>query len=215
MRDNPFSKGFPSMDKQLQAACAKAVKAKENNIMNFEALKKNLIDVIKESQIKIGYSNTPIGLYYPLSSLNCFLGTTSDASEMTDLLADFADYAEDTLGRIEISNDDDRFCIKVPKEGVTYVHENVEDSGFLREFIGLVSTHGKQITLDDILDVFRKYSDCVKCIPVNDDEFDHLIYFEDGDPDNFRYCVKLEHCHAVYHRFTPQDFDQFGFEIVE
>ena len=40
--------------------------------MDFARLEKNIIDVIKEEQAKLGYRKEKIRLYYPLSSLNHF-----------------------------------------------------------------------------------------------------------------------------------------------
>ena len=181
--------------------------------MNFEPLRKNLIDVIKESQIKIGYSNTAVGLYYPLSSLNILLDTNYDMNEMESVLLKFSDFTKGTLGELEITSDEQRFCIRVPAQGVTYVHKEAPDNKFLCEFISLLGDHSKKVNIDMILDIFKKYSDDVKCLEMNDDEFDYLIYFKNGIPDDFRYCVKLEHGHATYHRFTPSDFEDFGFDI--
>lgn len=170
-----------------------------------------MIEVIKESQIKIGYSENPVGLYYPLMSLNRILGAELDEKGMHTLLNDFSGYSESTLGRIAVSAEGDRFCLRIPPEGVRYVHENVADSGFLTEFIGLIGSHSHDMTIEKILEVFGRYSDCVKCIPVRDDEFDYLVYFEDGNPDDYRYCIQLELGHAVYHRFTPEDLEDLGF----
>lgn len=44
--------------------------------MAYDKLEKNLIDIIKEEQAKLGYFKEDILLYYPLSTLNhffCFL----------------------------------------------------------------------------------------------------------------------------------------------
>jgi hypothetical protein len=42
-------------------------------------------------------------------------------------------------------------------------------------------------------------------------EFDYLVYFEDGVPDDYRYCITDEGCHLIYHRFTPEDYEDFQF----
>ena len=49
--------------------------------MNFSRLEQNICDVIKEEQIKLGYQSETIRLYYPLGSLNNFLGTAFDIWE--------------------------------------------------------------------------------------------------------------------------------------
>lgn len=177
--------------------------------MNFEALQKNLIDFIKESQIKLGYDGQPIGLYYPLESLNALLGADLDAAGMQRALEGFGAFTRDTLGAVAVSRDGDRFCLRIPAEGVAYVHDNVPDAGFLPAFLAVIGRHG--IGIIDILEVFHKYSDRVKCARMNNDEFDYLIYFEDGVPDDYRYCIKLHGDHASYHRFTPHDYESFGF----
>ena len=43
--------------------------------MNYAKLEKNIIDVIKEQQAKLGYIKEKVRLYYPLNSLNHFFGT--------------------------------------------------------------------------------------------------------------------------------------------
>ena len=41
--------------------------------------------------------------------------------------------------------------------------------------------------------------------------FVFLVYFEDGIPDDYRYCLSLEGEHMIYHKFTPEDYEDFGF----
>lgn len=41
--------------------------------MGYDKLERNLIDIIKEEQAKLGFFKEDIRLYYPLSSLNLFL----------------------------------------------------------------------------------------------------------------------------------------------
>ena len=42
--------------------------------MQYEVLIKNIIDQVKEAQIKIGYARETVRLYYPVTSLNLMLG---------------------------------------------------------------------------------------------------------------------------------------------
>ena len=72
---------------------------------------------------------------------------------------------------------------------------------------------GLEVSLDDILAVFHRFSDSVTCERIEgSDEFDYLIYFTSGEPVGFRYCIKLEDdgC-ASYHRFIREDYEAFGF----
>ena len=39
----------------------------------------------------------------------------------------------------------------------------------------------------------------------------YLIYFEDGEPDEFYYCLDDDDFGVTYHRFTKEDYIDFGF----
>ncbi|MBD5159206.1 MAG: DUF3877 family protein [Ruminococcus sp.] len=50
----------------------------------------------------------------------------------------------------------------------------------------------------------------------NNDEFNYLVYFVDGIPDEYLYCLTVEeeidgHLHITYHRFTREDYEELGF----
>ena len=151
--------------------------------MNFKKLENNLLDMIQEQQVKIGYMSGVTRFYYPLQSLNRLLGTASSKNG--------------------------RFCITLPPQASDYVHENRKPSEFLVRFIGTVARHG--CTLDEVMDVFHAYSDHVHVEKTTGTGFDYLVYFEDGIPDDYRYCLSLEGEHMIYHKFTPEDYEDFGF----
>lgn len=177
--------------------------------MDYTRLKNNIVDVIKEEQVKLGYRSETIRLYYPLKSLNRFLGQNLDTEAMLAALSSFCDEVKEELGVVEISNAGERFCIKIPPDGVDFVHENIDDSEFICEFIRLIEKHG--CTMDEVIALFRRFSDKVHVEKAEHGEFDYLIYFEDGKPDNYRYCLTDEGCHIIYHRFTPEDYLDFEF----
>jgi hypothetical protein len=177
--------------------------------MNYKRLEKNISDVIKEEQVKLGYRSEAIRLYYPLQSLNRFLETDYDISGMYNALDGFTKLVRDKFGKVEISNKDERFCFLLPKEASEYINENTEKTGFIYDFISAVSRHGA--TIEDVIAQFKKYSDKVHVERVTHGEFDYLVYFEDGEPDDFRYCLTDEGCHIIYHRFTLEDYKDFGF----
>lgn len=133
--------------------------------MNFKELEQNLVDVIQEIQIKLGYAENSVGLYYPLESLNRMLHA----------------------------------------EGVAYVRSRFGENTFLKALIEQTEKH--DCSIQDIREVFARFSDSVACREINDGEFDYLFYFEDGVPDDYRYCVKSEGRHVIYHRFTPGDYE--------
>ena len=179
--------------------------------MTFSKLEKNIIDVIKEEQVKLGYRRETIRLYYPILSLNRLLNTDCEVKQMTDILNSFCDHVEAKLGRIEISSQGERFCFKIPEEGTEYVHRHMENKEFIIDFINTISKHG--VTMEEVLQQFYKYSDQVHVEKVSHGEFDYLVYFENGEPDDFRYCITDEGCHIIYHRFTVDDYNDFYFEV--
>lgn len=178
--------------------------------LDLEALEQNLTDLVKESQIKLGYTKESIGFYYPLESLNRLLDSNLGIEDMMEALQQFSVSVRDTLGQIQVTQKAGRFCIRIPAEGVEYVHKTVSDSGFLPEFIEKISHCGESI--EAILEVFYKYSSHVYCGKIEGGEFDYLIYFEDGKPDDYRYCIKLEGGCATYHRFAPKEYEALGFQ---
>ena len=177
--------------------------------MDFYRLERNIIDLIEEQQLKLGYLKETIRLYYPLASLNNFLGKKCDEDEMRVLLQQFSDKCQGELGKVGITNSDERFCLAIPPEGAEYVHNRFNKNGFLAQLIDAVRNHS--CTLEQLLEIFNRHSKSVHMEKMSNGEFDYLIYFEDGKPDNYRYCVVLEGNHVTYHRYTPEDYKDFGF----
>jgi hypothetical protein len=177
--------------------------------LDFTKLKQNICDVIKEEQVKLGYRKETIRLYYPILSLNRFLNSDLSIDAMKKILNEFSGTLEDQFGKTEISNDGERFCFCFSPEASEYIHTHTKQEGFLYDFIDIVSRHG--ISIEDVICCFKKYSDCVHVEKVTHGEFDYLVYFEDGRPDSFRYCLTDEGCHIIYHRFTVDDYNDFHF----
>ena len=67
--------------------------------MNFKKLENNLLDMIQEQQVKIGYMSGVTRFYYPLQSLNRLLGTELTEEEMQHAMEEFSDHACDRLGK--------------------------------------------------------------------------------------------------------------------
>lgn len=167
---------------------------------NYDELEKNICYVIKEQHIKLGYSANSRWLYYPLSALNHMLGTDCGVDGMEAVLEGFFDYAADRLGPGSVSHKGERFCLHMDAKASEYVRDNVPDETFLIELVEAFTKHGT--TMDDVVEVFRKYSDKVHAEAADSDEFDMLVYFEDGEPDPFVYCLADEMGHVTYHRMT-------------
>ena len=178
--------------------------------MDFARLEKNIIDVIKEEQAKLGYRKEKIRLYYPLSSLNHFFQLDVDETGMQEKLSRFSEYEEGKLGSVEVTNKGERFCFHIPEEGAEYVHNNMKENEFIKDLIGLISHHGCK--MQDIFELFRQHSDQITIEEMHSDEFDYMICFENDPEDTYRYCFKDEGCHIIYHRFLPEDYADFGFK---
>lgn len=178
--------------------------------MNYEKLEKNICDTIKEGQIKIGYSENPVRLYYPIDSvaelLDIKITVTDDAQKRIDyiykLLSGFQEACSKRLGTIEISNREERFCFLISKEGSSYVNEIYPDNPFLRQFIHSITS--QNCTLEDIVAVFKSYSKNLYF--ENNEELGYILYFQDETIDEYVYCIKFDEFGATYHRFTKQDY---------
>lgn len=173
--------------------------------MNFRKLEKNIMDIVLEEQLKLGYRKETVRLYYPLLSLNRLLETGYDADRMNKILEAFCGYTEARLGRIGISRQKERFCMSIPAQGSEYVHSHAGDTSFLRDFINTIARHG--VTMEEVLQQFYNHSANVHVEQLEDGEFDYLVYFQDGIPDDFRYCIADEGCHIIYHRFSAEDYE--------
>lgn len=172
--------------------------------MELNVLKENIIDIIKEEQIKLGYRKETIRLYYPLASLNTLLGTQLDHKNMLDCLNSYFGENKDIFGDVDVSYKGDRFCLCLSDKASEYVHNNTEQSGFLYDFINTIGKH--DVTIDNILCIFKQYSKDVHFEKMENEDFDYLIYFENGIPDSYRYCINEEGHHLIYHRYTKLDY---------
>lgn len=177
--------------------------------MKYSKLENNIIDVLKEEQVKLGYRSETVRLYYPLQSLNRFLEANLNVEEIQAELKLFSQSVKSKLGSIEISHEKERFCLLLPPQSSDFVHAHMNNTEFIYDFVNTVSKHG--VTIDEVLEQFYKHSDHVHVEKATHGEFDYLVYFEDGKPDEFRYCITDEGCHIIYHRFTKDDYLDFHF----
>ena len=132
-----------------------------NMKMDYSRLKDNIIEMIEEQQLKLGYLKETVRLYYPLSSLNRFLGVRKQTEEMRQLLQDFVMDVQDCFGKVIVTNEGERFCIAIPAKGAEYVHDHMDTDGFLCDLITAVTRHGS--TLEDVLAPFYRHSGQVEC----------------------------------------------------
>lgn len=182
-------------------------KGKGDDKMNSEKLIKNIIDQIKEAQIKLGFAKETTRLYYPVESLNAMLGSDAkDDNEMLKLLASVGlDHLE--LGTLQFSAHKGRIEISVPPEGAEYVHKHVEEPAFLKAMIELFRQN-HHCSIEDVRDLFESFSKDYVCEKMPDgSDFDEVFYFKNVSIDSYYYCVKEEMGHTIYHRFTKEDME--------
>ena len=176
--------------------------------MNCERFEKNLTDNVREAQLKLGYDGRPMSLNYMFSTLKHLLGSQSE-EEIIAEISQLSSY----LGQLSLRKIRDGVCITIPAEGTAFVHSQTTGKEFISDLVGTVANHG--ISLENVLDVFRRHGQ-ITVEESGSGEFDYLVKFVDGQPDDYRYCLTLEPCmgggcHVTYHRFIAEDYDDLGF----
>ena len=177
--------------------------------MGYSKLEKNLIDLMKEEQTKLGYRKEAVRLYYPLSSLNHLFEAEDSVDAMQERLIHFPEDMTAKLGMLTVTHKGDRFCFRIPEEGSEYVHEHMEANEFIKELVEMLWQHGT--TMEQIRALFDRHADGVICENIDNGEFDYLLRFPESVGDPYYYCFKNEGCHIIYHRFLPEDYADFDF----
>jgi len=171
-------------------------------------MEENLIETVKEGQMKLGYSDAAVRLNYRIASLERFLEVNwKDTAEMEADLLKFCSFSEKKLGQIGIQvQSNGMVCLTVPKEGAAYVHENIPDDPFKMELFSLLKTFGA--AKEDFLSLFTKYWDEVECLPGDEIEYDFALHFKGKADDDNYYCIKIDFGRATYHRLSAEDFEK-------
>lgn len=178
--------------------------------MNFERLKKNIADVTKEAQLKLGYERVPFGINYTNGTLAHLLGTDCNERDIKEALNKFIAENECYFGTITYKEIDGGVRLTIPEKGVEAVHKTADENKFLADFLKAV--RNPVSTIDDIIAVFKKYGNDVTVKKADGKNgFDYLIYFDSGEPDEFWYCIDTEDLGMTYHRFIKEDYLDFGF----
>ena len=166
-------------------------------------LKKNICDNIKECEIKIGYREEDMNLYYPQASLLELL--PAEKENLSEALAAFCRTSEPELGKLTIKETEEkgRYCIHVPSAGVKYVHENLEDSPFLKAFLAEIFKPGN--TVEDMIKIFQSFSQDIIIEKVDEQEWG--ISFQNPEIDPYVYYLEQDAFGLQYHRFTRQAYD--------
>lgn len=166
-------------------------------------LKKNICDSVKECEIKLGYREEAINLYYPESVLLELLPATKE--NLAEKILKFCSTVQKELGEICIAETKEkgRYCVTVPEKGVAYVHSNVDATPFLLAFIQEIHKPGQGIK--DIVEIFRRFSKKVVTEELEKKEW--AVYFEDTSVDEYVYYLEEDDFGIQYHRFTRASFE--------
>lgn len=168
--------------------------------MNKEKFIGNIIDQVQEMQLKLGFANESVSLYYPYDSIRFLLETDAADSEIPALLESIL--PEGITTKITKS----RVVVTLSPAVVSNIYENHPPTGFLRDIIALFSKH-HGITLEDVAEVFEKYSPDYEQITMPEgSDFDYVFHFKNPEIDSFYYCIKDEFGHMIYHRFIESDY---------
>ena len=128
---------------------------------------------------------------------------------MKNRLQEMPDFIKETLGDIKVTSKKERFCFHIPEEGSDYVHENTNPNEFIKELVEIVGKHGCK--MEDIIALFKQHDKNVFVEEIHNGEFDYLIRFSQENEDPYYYCFHDEGCHIIYHRFLPEDYEDFEF----
>lgn len=176
--------------------------------MNKDAFLENIVEQIKEAQLKLGYVREMIRLYFPAQSLAGLLDVEyGNGKDFLEKLAGDAFFKKTPLGEISfVLRSGDRIEVQISPEGAAYVHEKIADPPFLKKMIELFSVDHNP-SLEKIKDLFATFNPnfiCEKMEPGTD--FDYSFHFPNGEPDAWYYCIHEEMGHTIYHRFTKKDY---------
>lgn len=184
--------------------------------MNFDRLEMDITENVREAQQKLGFEHRPLHLNYISTTLCHLIGCKLSSEELAEALKEFSGFTAKRLGTITASPIRDGFCITIPSEGTEWVHNSTTGKEFVCTLVE--AARQKHEDIDSFLEVFRRFSDTdnVAVLTPDTEEFEYLVYFKNGVPNDYRYCINLEsfpdgHCHITYHRFIPEDYEEmFG-----
>lgn len=172
---------------------------------HFQRLLKNIKDAIHEGQVKLGYVDEIVRMYYMEPSLLHLLGVHQEGlKNLDEVLVEFELWCKEKDELINVSKDGKRFCFTVSRELSKKIYETYEDNGFLQQLAKTLQN--RPCNIDDILNVFYSQSDKVICEKCEGMEFDYVISYEDPEIDEYKYCFTIDEMHAYYHRFTEFDY---------
>lgn len=169
----------------------------------------NIVDQVKEAQIKLGYEKEIIRLYYPIEEMEDII---EDSFDINSFIKKYSESDNEGIGPLSITKLNKRLEVCVMPDGVEFIYKNIASPLFLTDFIDLFRKN-HHLSLSDIKQIFEKYSTDYICIDMNDTEdFDYMLRFKDSTIDAYYYCIKFEMGHTIYHRFTKAAYLRNGWK---
>lgn len=170
-------------------------------------LEKHVIDTMKEWQIKMGSFDMDIRLYYPKTSLCRYMEMEKDIDNaaLVQKIEEYIGAVMPYLGTVLITVKNDRFCIRISKEGCEYVEKNVPMPKFLA---GLLEELKVQ-QLDSMVSYFEKYAAIHNTRlfkKTDEDDGGTILYFADENVEPYVYCIDQNEFGISYHRFTREEY---------
>jgi len=180
--------------------------------MDTDRLIENIIEQIKEAQIKLGYVKEVIRLYFPAASLSLLLQIPEESAEvLAEQLQKKSSLKDTMLGEMQFSScKGNRVEVCILPQGAEYVHQYVKDPPFLVSIIQLFGEN-HHLTIEEICMAFEQFNPNYICQKMDKGmDFDYVLYFPDETPDAWYYCIRMEMGHTIYHRFSKEDYLGFG-----
>lgn len=183
------------------------------NTLNTTKLTKHIISTVYEGLIKLGTTgNENYSIFYDLELLNYLLDTNYTEKEecLKDLLNVYQCGNESPSSeplQIHVALEKGRFRFTVLAVSIPYVRSEGESNGFLRDIIELVKT--QHFHIEDVKNVFNRYSTDYTCESVDHPEFQYVLYFNHEDINQYKYCFSFDGCcGGYYHRLLSYDYDK-------
>lgn len=170
----------------------------------FNRLHNSITSTIYEGIVKIGYEkNSSIRIYYDLDLLNYLLDTDYQSIEdCLQYLHSYATQQNQAEPFLSVQLAKNRFQFTVLPQGIERILAEYKQKPFLKDLVALVANHN--FTLEDVKNLFQKYSSNYICEETKGDEFQYVFSFEDKTMDEYVYCFNLNDCY--YHRLLPYDY---------
>lgn len=172
----------------------------------YSYLLKNLSDSIFEMMLKLGEKhNSSMCIYYTPDLVAYLLGLSEREAGLA--MKGFKPFAMAELGRLDIEKaSDGRIGIRVYSEGIDKIMEINPRKHFLGELIEKI--RDRNCSLDEIKNIFEKESSDYTCEKIDDSEFQYVIFFNDKNIDEYKYCFTFDVMGSYYHRLIDYDFDR-------